>query len=480
MHTDTTRENTWDFGLDAAIPEFGDQTADVEIESTDFTDTYYDTEDRDLLAHGVTVVYADGEGQAPGWRITLPGSGERPVERVDASSTPVPPEIDQALWGLRLGNPLRVAAIVHTRRTRHRYLDQAGGLRYEVVDDAMSATATGPVATATSWREISVTPGAGRVPKNVRKRLVGAGARPAAASSTFARAIGHDGSQVGPTPSPSRDALVAYVHEQIAEIFAGDVALRRGENPVHAVRVAIRRLRSTLRTCGRLLEPKGLPELDGELRWFAGELGEVRDREVLRARFASAVAELPDELVLGPVAARIDEELSAQQHRHRRAVTEVMTSDRYRRLLATLSGWIESVPLAAARVGRKDLRRIATRAARKADTRLSQALSSGDEEDLHRARKAAKRARYAGELAAPVVEKSAGRGQVKRYKHIQTVLGEHQDAAVAARTLRELGAGAGVRDGENGFTYGILYQRELDAAAAARAEVFTGGGLGSR
>jgi CHAD domain-containing protein len=184
--------------------------------------------------------------------------------------------------------------------------------------------------------------------------------------------------------------------------------------------------------------------------------------------------------VLGPVAARIDEELSAQQHRHRRAVTEVMTSDRYRRLLATLSGWIESVPLAAGRVGRKDLHRIATRAARKADTRLSQALSSGDEEDLHRARKAAKRARYAGELAAPVVDKSAGRGQVKRYKHIQTVLGEHQDAAVAARTLRELGAAAGVRNGENGFTYGVLYQRELDAAAAARAEVFTSGGLLSR
>ena len=100
---------------------------------------------------------------------------------------------------------------------------------------------------------------------------------------------------------------------------------------MHGVRVAIRRLRSTLRTAAPLFEPSGLVRLDDELRWFAGVLGEVRDREVLRARFATALAELPDELVLGPVAARIEEELSAQQHHHRENVAAEMTSDRYRR-----------------------------------------------------------------------------------------------------------------------------------------------------
>ncbi|MFE0749948.1 CHAD domain-containing protein [Gordonia sp. NPDC058843] len=484
MHTDSARENTWDLGLDVAIPRFdGSATDTVDIRSAEFTDTYYDTADRDLLAHGVTVVYGEGDARTSGWRVTVPAPDGQTTELIDAPSTAVPAEIDDRLWGLRLGNALTVAAIVHTHRTRRRHLDADHELAYEVIDDSVSATVTGPVATATSWREISVTPGteSSTVPKNVRKRLIGAGARPSSASSTFERAVGHEpATHDGLTPAAA--AVADYVREQLAAIFAGDVALRRGESPVHAVRVAIRRLRSTLRTGAHFFDPQGLrtegsktvgrQALDDELRWFAGVLGEVRDREVLRARFAAAIAELPDELVLGPVAARIEEELSAQQHHHRQTVVDEMTSDRYRRLLATLATWRVDVPLSSARTKRADVQRTAARAARKADKRLAHALSTGHDEDFHRARKAAKRARYAGELAGPVVSKSAGRGQVKRYKKIQTVLGEHQDAAVAAAALRELGASAGVRNGENGFTYGILYQRELDAAAAARSEVF--------
>ncbi|AFR50656.1 hypothetical protein KTR9_4047 [Gordonia sp. KTR9] len=482
MGTDTTRENSWDFGLDSAIPDLGD-SGDVEISSIDFSDTYYDTEDRDLLAHGTIVVHSDGgdsddgdEDRHAGWRVTTPSAGEDITEQIDAPSTAVPSAIADALWGLSGGKPLRVAAIVHTHRTRHRHLDANGEVAYDVVDDTVSATATGPVATATSWREVGVRAGSGSttIPKSVRKRLVGAGARPASASSTFERAVGHEAPRRAASVSPAAVAVADYVREQISTIFAGDVALRRGANPVHGVRVAIRRLRSTLRTAAPLFEPDGLAGLDDELRWFAGVLGEVRDREVLRARFASAVAALPDELVLGPVAARIEEELSAQQHHHRQSVTDEMRSDRYLVLLSTLATWNDSIPLADDQITKKELRRIATRAARKADKRLAHALATGHEEDFHRARKAAKRARYAGELAAPVVDRSTGRGQAKRYKRIQTVLGEHQDAAVAARTLRELGAGAGTRKGENGFTYGILYQRELAAAAAARDAVLSG------
>ncbi|ATD72271.1 MULTISPECIES: CHAD domain-containing protein [Gordonia] len=478
MHTDTTGENTWDFELDTAIPELGGDAAEfVEVTSTEFTDTYYDTENRDLLSHHATVVYAKSDDRRSAWHVTVPLPEGHATREIDAPSTSVPTEVADTLWGLRLGNDLTVAAIIHTRRTRHRYHDSARELMYEVIDDSVSATVTGPVATATRWREVGVTPGprSSRVPKDVRKRLVGAGARPASASSTFERAVGYAAPRRNDSASPATSAVVGYVHEQIRAIFAGDVALRRGENPVHPVRVAIRRLRSTLRTCAALFDAPGLSTFDDELRWLAGILGEVRDLEVLRARFAAAVADLPDELVLGPVAARIEEELSARQRRHRQGVTETMTSDRYRQLLTTLSAWTASIPLADSRIRRQQLRRIATRSSRKADRRLARAMSTGHDEDLHRARKAAKRARYAGELAAPAVDKSVGRGQAKRYKKIQTILGEHQDAVVAARTLRELGASAGTRDGENGFTYGILYQRELDAAASARTRAFNRG-----
>jgi hypothetical protein len=42
-------------------------------------------------------------------------------------------------------------------------------------------------------------------------------------------------------------------------------------------------------------------------------------------------------------------------------------------------------------------------------------------------------------------------------KDLQDVLGLHQDRMVQAAFIRELGARLGVRSGQNGFTYGVLY-----------------------
>ena len=66
-----------------------------------------------------------------------------------------------------------------------------------------------------------------------------------------------------------------------------------------------------------MLDPAARARLDEELSWYAGVLGEVRDRQVQRARFAAAVSDLPEELVLGPVAARIENDLLAEQLRYR-------------------------------------------------------------------------------------------------------------------------------------------------------------------
>ena len=74
-------------------------------------------------------------------------------------------------------------------------------------------------------------------------------------------------------------------------------------------------------------------------------------------------------------------------------------------------------------------------------------------------RKKGKRARYAGELA--------GRKKlVKRAKKLQDVLGEHQDAVVAAERLRELAAGAAP---EQALVAGRLVEREEERRLEARA-----------
>jgi CHAD domain-containing protein len=95
--------------------------------------------------------------------------------------------------------------------------------------------------------------------------------------------------------------------------------------------------------------------------------------------------------------------------------------------------------------------------------RISHApLGAGRDEGLHRARKAAKRARYLAELARPELGKQANKVR-KEMKDTQNRLGAHQDSVVAAEFLRRMGAAAGAA-GENGFTYGLLYARELSRA----------------
>jgi hypothetical protein len=51
------------------------------------------------------------------------------------------------------------------------------------------------------------------------------------------------------------------------------------------------------------------------------------------------------------------------------------------------------------------------------------------------------------------------------------VLGDHQDGVVASAALRRLALTAGTTPGENGFTYGVLYAREQQAAESARSLV---------
>jgi transposase, IS6 family len=90
---------------------------------------------------------------------------------------------------------------------------------------------------------------------------------------------------------------------------------------------------------------------------------------------------------------------------------------------------------------------------------------------LHEARKAAKRARYAGEALAPAIGPKASRF-TKQMKKIQSILGDHQDAVIARQVERELGISAHLA-GENAFSYGLLYGRDSCDAARLQAQAGT-------
>jgi CHAD domain-containing protein len=62
---------------------------------------------------------------------------------------------------------------------------------------------------------------------------------------------------------------------------------------VHQTRLAARRLRSTLRVFGDVVDADPAEELNNELAWYAELLGQVRDREVLGSELINRIFDLP-------------------------------------------------------------------------------------------------------------------------------------------------------------------------------------------
>ena len=76
-------------------------------------------------------------------------------------------------------------------------------------------------------------------------------------------------------------------------------------------------------------------------------LGESRDAEILAGRLEALVQELPDELVMGPVAARIQVHFAPLRAEARRAALEALDSERYVTLLDDLERLLNDPPLTA-------------------------------------------------------------------------------------------------------------------------------------
>ena len=264
------------------------------------------------------------------------------------------------------------------------------------------------------------------------------------------------------------DLVAAYLAEQCTVIIDAEPQLRAGENVIHVTRVAVRRLRSTIRVFGELFDIARAGSLEEELVWWAGVLGAVRDLDILQASMTTRIAGLPPELMLGPVESTISTEIATQRKVGMDAVTAAMDSERYRKLVALVDAWRTDPPFTdAAAAPAEEVSRYVKRADKKVNKRLAaavaarKAVANGEAADngdelFHRTRKAGKRHRYAVEATVPLWGSKAEKIVAAR-KDLQDVLGQHQDQIVQAAFLRELGARLGVRSGQNGFTYGVLY-----------------------
>jgi len=467
MHELLEREDKWDVNDRFVLPRLHDLIDGGEIDRTTvhLESAYYDTADHDLQSHGIVLRRRDGDDDT-GWQLKVPASEGRIEIRTTLADAP-PSELEELLTGLRLGKELVNVATIRTERTRYRIREpEHQRVCAELADDQVHASVEHRLL---AWREIEVEFESDARPlvRRLAKRLAKAGARPSRYPSKLAHAL--PATKTPEIENTALGGLTRYVAEQIDAIFDGDMQLRRGLEPIHDTRVAIRRLRSTIRVFGKLLDSSETDHLDEELKWFAGLLGEVRDRQVQRRRFRAVLDEWPPEHVLGPVANRINTDLHSEQLRARAVVADAMDSSRYLDILATLQRWRRRLPVSTTPTA-KMLHKRASRAERKADRRLAAAVKSGDDAMLHRARKSAKRARYAAELRRPLDKSAAVKKAEKHFKRIQRVLGEHQDSVVASDALHRFGLVAGTTEGENGFTYGLLFAREQQIAEAARKQ----------
>ncbi|MGW3101560.1 CYTH and CHAD domain-containing protein [Streptomyces sp. NPDC001100] len=446
---------------------------------------YYDTADERLAKASMTLRRRTG-GSDAGWHLKVPvAPGVRDEIREPLSDT-----VPRTLAGLvrsrvREAELLPLVRLRSDRDVRH-LVDADGALLAEVSVDAVHAERLTDGGGTAQWTEIEVELADDGDPvflDKVEKRLRKAGVRPSSSASKLARALAEtapkkSGKRKAPPapeePRTAGDHILAYVRDQRDAILELDPAVRQDAyDSVHRMRVATRRLRSALRSYGKVLDRTVTDPVGEELKWLAGELGVDRDREVMTERLTTVLAELPRTLVSGPIRTRMRTWANARRGGSRRRLIGVLDSKRYLALLDTLDALVAEPPLLPDAAGKPE--KVIGKAVRKDFGKVSALVEEaigappGADRDLalHEARKKAKRTRYAAEAASPALGAPA-RGLAKSMKSLTSLLGEHQDSVMVRLTLRELSAVAHAA-GESSFTYGVLYGREEQRAAAVEA-----------
>jgi CHAD domain-containing protein len=230
------------------------------------------------------------------------------------------------------------------------------------------------------------------------------------------------------TATVLRDALAA----QLDELERTEPGVRRGDDPeaVHDMRVAVRRLRSTLRTVRPLLDRAWTDRMRRDLAWVGDSLGRVRDLDVLLARLEEEANRLDGGDAV--VAAALLRPLAARRGDARAQLVGELASPDFEALVQELRRASATPPLvredvSVEELAAKEFHRLRKRGA------ISPGLSNAG---LHKRRIRIKRARYAAELVAS--PRSKLRKFIRAAKTAQDTLGEHHDAVVARRELRRL------------------------------------------
>ena len=222
---------------------------------------------------------------------------------------------------------------------------------------------------------------------------------------------------------------------------------------VHRMRVRTRRLRAAFRAFKDVMPADSVRAFNAELRWVAAALGKVRDLDVYHAELAHYAEGMPTSLAGQD--RDYQRHLEVRWRKARKRLLACLGSRRYERLKARFAQFLGRGPsqrvmktFGAITVGAAARRLIGKRY--KSVLRDGRAVTpASSAESLHDLRIQGKRLRYLFEFFDPVYGK-AFRPEIRDLRKLQDVLGEFQDACVAAQNLRKYVQGMPSRDRERG------------------------------
>lgn len=448
----------------------------------DLRATYFDTTDLRLARSGITLRHRTGEDERNGWTLKLPlngangqGAAVREEHFFPGNRTGPPPEAVNLVTAYVRGSSLGPVAKVQTQRRSWALTDKDGGELAELAADEVSVL--DKRRKVVLFRELELE--ARTLDRAGLERIAGeltkAGAALSDPTPKLVRVLGQQAAAPpdlvqSPAPGPEdpageavRGALVAAT----TRLVANDPGTRLGQvEPLHQLRVALRRLRSDIRTFAPLIEEGWAKDVVPELRWLGGALGAVRDQDVLLERLRTSAAGLEADLT--PLFEALEE---ARRDKHSELL-KALSSKRYRRLVDGLTEAALAPPLteAAGRPCAEVLPPLAEKAWKKLRRKVSATPATAPADDLHGVRIHVKRGRYAAEAVGPTLQgKKAKRARrfAAKAAALQDVLGANQDTVVARHAIAEA-AGRRAEDATFSAAATTLFERQQDLAIEYR------------
>ena len=192
-------ESKFDVGTDFVVPDLrgvADGSGVTGPEVRLLAAHYYDTGDLRLAAAKVILRRRTG-GPDAGWHLKLrAGAGSRrelqaPLGDEDAG---IPPQLAALVSEWVRDEPLRIVAVLDTRRTVRNLTGADGEVLAEVADDLVTGRLPGPgddPGEPVNWREVEVelVTGGPQILAAARSRLTAVGARPSSSPSKLARLL---------------------------------------------------------------------------------------------------------------------------------------------------------------------------------------------------------------------------------------------------------------------------------------------------